>query len=77
MGKHLCGHGPRCNRLDPETGHIKQYTTADGLANNFINVSFRDREGALWFGTLQGFRDSFHDKSRQHRRRPSSSARFA
>ena len=24
------------------------------MANNFINVSFRDREGALWFGTLQG-----------------------
>jgi signal transduction histidine kinase len=42
------------DRLDPANGHIKHYTEADGLANNFVNVAFRDRHNALWFGTLQG-----------------------
>lgn len=42
------------DELDPATGHVRHYTTADGLANNNVNVSFRDRSGALWFGTLDG-----------------------
>ena len=27
---------------------------ADGLPNGFVNVAYRDRNNALWFGTLQG-----------------------
>jgi signal transduction histidine kinase len=42
------------DRLDPATGHIKHFTTADGLANNQVFTSFRDRLGALWFGTNTG-----------------------
>jgi ligand-binding sensor domain-containing protein len=48
------GTGRGVDKLDPATGHIRHYTTADGLANSFINVSFRHRDGSLWFGTLQG-----------------------
>lgn len=48
------GTGRGIDKLDPATGHIKHYTTADGLANSFINVGFRYHDGSLWFGTLQG-----------------------
>jgi ligand-binding sensor domain-containing protein/signal transduction histidine kinase len=33
---------------------IRRYSTADGLASDSILVSYRDRGGALWFGTEQG-----------------------
>ncbi|HEY6333529.1 MAG TPA: two-component regulator propeller domain-containing protein, partial [Blastocatellia bacterium] len=46
------GHG--VDKLDPATGRVQHITKADGLPNSFVNVSFRDDEGSLWFGTLQG-----------------------
>ena len=48
------GTGRGLDKLDPSTGHIKHYSTADGLPNSFISVAFRQRDGSLWFGTLQG-----------------------
>jgi ligand-binding sensor domain-containing protein/signal transduction histidine kinase len=43
------------DRLDPKTGGVKRYTSADGLVgSSHWGVAFRDRHGALWFGTLQG-----------------------
>jgi ligand-binding sensor domain-containing protein/two-component sensor histidine kinase len=48
------GTGRGLDKLDPATGHIRHYSTADGLANSFVNVSFRRADGSLWFGTLQG-----------------------
>lgn len=42
------------DRLDLSTGRIKRYTIADGLAANESQVSYRDRQGALWFGTWNG-----------------------
>jgi len=43
------------DRLDPKTGRVKRYTSADGLVgSSHWGVAFRDRQGALWFGTLQG-----------------------
>ena len=53
-GRIYLGTGIGVDRLDPSTGHIKRYTTADGLANSYVNVAYRDRHGALWFGTMQG-----------------------
>jgi signal transduction histidine kinase/streptogramin lyase len=44
------GHG--VDRLDPTTGGIKHFTTADGLARGEQNVAGRDRQGGLWFGSL-------------------------
>lgn len=43
------------DRLDPTTGGIKHYTSADGLvSSSHWGSAFRDRGGNLWFGTLQG-----------------------
>jgi signal transduction histidine kinase len=53
-GRIYVGTGIGVDRLDPETGRIKRYTIAEGLPNSFVNVAYRDRNGALWFGTLQG-----------------------
>ncbi len=45
------GTGRGVDRLDPETGRVRRYTSADGLAGSRIRLAFRDREGSLWFGT--------------------------
>jgi ligand-binding sensor domain-containing protein/two-component sensor histidine kinase len=43
------------DRLDPDTGWIKHYTSADGLVgSSHWGTAFRDRAGDLWFGTLEG-----------------------
>jgi hypothetical protein len=46
------GHG--VDRLDPTTGRIRHYTSADGLARGEPGVASRDCQGALWFGSLLG-----------------------
>ena len=53
-GRIYVGTGIGVDRLDPQTGQIKRYSIADGLPNSFVNVAYRDRDNALWFGTLQG-----------------------
>jgi ligand-binding sensor domain-containing protein/signal transduction histidine kinase len=53
-GRIYVGTGIGVDRLDPQTGRVKRYTIADGLPNGFVNVAYRDRSNALWFGTLQG-----------------------
>jgi signal transduction histidine kinase len=41
--------------LDPTTGAIKHYTSTDGLvSSSHWGSAFRDHDGNLWFGTLQG-----------------------
>jgi ligand-binding sensor domain-containing protein/signal transduction histidine kinase len=42
------------DRFDLATNRIKRYTIADGLAANESQVAYRDRQGALWFGTWNG-----------------------
>jgi signal transduction histidine kinase/ligand-binding sensor domain-containing protein len=42
------------DRVSLETDVIRHFSTADGLAADFINAAFRDRNGALWFGTPNG-----------------------
>jgi signal transduction histidine kinase/ligand-binding sensor domain-containing protein len=44
--------GRGVDRLEPATGRIKHYTTADGLvpAGSDNQEAFCDREGRLWFG---------------------------
>ena len=53
-GRIYIGTGISIDRLDPESGRVKRFTMADGLPNSFVNVAYRDRNNALWFGTLQG-----------------------
>ena len=41
------------DRLDPETGRIERYTSAE-LPWTRPTATYRDRHGALWFGSLLG-----------------------
>jgi len=54
MGRIYAGTGKGVDRLDPSTGRIKHFSTADGLAHGELRSAFRDRTGNLWFGTTQG-----------------------
>ena len=53
-GRIYVGHGRGVDRLDPETGRIRHYTTADGLPLGRLLVALRDRSGDVWFGTTHG-----------------------
>lgn len=48
------GTGRGVDKLDPATGYIRHYTTADGLVSSYVFVAFREHDNSLWFGTLQG-----------------------
>ena len=49
-GRIYVGTGHGVDRLDVATGNVKHYTTEDGVPKGVIEVAFRDRSGALWFG---------------------------
>ena len=42
------------DRLDPATGRVRAFGSAQGLPNAVVACAARDRDGALWFGTLDG-----------------------
>ena len=42
------------DRIMPETGQIRHFSTSDGLSGDFVNAAFRDKNDALWFGTSNG-----------------------
>ncbi len=44
----------RVDRLDPQTGRVRHFNTADGLPAGDLTVAFRDRHGAVWFGSYNG-----------------------
>lgn len=46
--------GRGVDALDPVSGRLRHYTTADGLVRGDVQLAFRDREGALWFGGSRG-----------------------
>ncbi len=46
--------GRGIDRLQPSTGQIRTYTSADGLLGGSYRHAYRDRQGALWFGTTEG-----------------------
>jgi len=54
FGRIYIGSGQGVDRLDPATGAVKHFTTADGLPRGEIFVSYRDLAGGLWFGSNQG-----------------------
>lgn len=53
-GRIYAGTGRGVDRLDPETGYIRHFTSDDGLAKGEVRVSLRDRNNHLWFVTEQG-----------------------
>src|SRR5207244_3869533 len=40
--------------LDPETGRVRHFDVADGLASGDVMASICDRNGTLWFGAKNG-----------------------
>jgi len=50
-GRIYFGTGRGIDRLDPETGQVKHYTSADGVPHTELYYSFRDPAGTLWFST--------------------------
>lgn len=53
-GRLYVGGSRGVDQLDPDTGQIRHFTTADGLPRGLFRAAFRDRGGALWFGTTGG-----------------------
>jgi ligand-binding sensor domain-containing protein/two-component sensor histidine kinase len=45
------GTGRGLDRLDPQTGHFRHYTAADGLLVGKVTSAFRDSHGVLWFAS--------------------------
>jgi len=54
QGRVYAGTTKGVDRLDPRTGHIRHFSTANGLAHGEFTSAFRDRSGSLWFATKQG-----------------------
>ena len=54
QGRIYLGTGRGLDELNPETGRVKHFTTADGLASGGFLSAFRDRNGTLWFGMHGG-----------------------
>jgi signal transduction histidine kinase len=52
-GRIYVGTGRGIDRLNSE-GNIEHFTSAGGVAQSPPDVAFRDRQGALWFGTRRG-----------------------
>ena len=40
--------------FDPATGHVRHFSTADGLPEGTVVAAFGDRHGVMWFGTTTG-----------------------
>lgn len=53
-GRILVGTARGVDRLDPETGGIRWFSTADGLPNSVLHACLRTAGGSIWFGTLHG-----------------------
>ncbi|MGH9803368.1 MAG: two-component regulator propeller domain-containing protein, partial [Blastocatellia bacterium] len=53
-GRIYASTGRGVDRLDPDTGDIRHFTSDDGLAKGEVRVSLRDRNNHLWFVTEHG-----------------------
>jgi ligand-binding sensor domain-containing protein/two-component sensor histidine kinase len=42
------------DRLEPATGRMEHFTTADGLAPGLFRAALRDHQGTIWFGMTGG-----------------------
>jgi len=53
-GRVYAGTGRGIDRLDPDTGQVRHFGNADGIAFGSVPaVAYRDRQGALWFGSMR------------------------
>lgn len=51
VGRIYFGTGRGLDRLDLATGHIRHFTTADGLVGDQVNHCLKDRQGNIWVAT--------------------------
>src|SRR5262249_43025321 len=42
------------DQLDLTTGHIRHFTTSDGLAGDHVNSCMKDSHGYIWVATING-----------------------
>lgn len=42
------------SRIDADTDEVRVFSTADGLAADFVQFAYRDSKGVMWFGTSNG-----------------------
>jgi signal transduction histidine kinase/ligand-binding sensor domain-containing protein len=54
FGRMYIGTVRGIDRISPDTNQILHFSTADGLADDFVTVAFREQNGTLWFGTRNG-----------------------
>jgi signal transduction histidine kinase/streptogramin lyase len=54
FGNIYAGTARGIDRISPDASRVKHFSISDGLAGDFVATSFRDRSGALWFGTPNG-----------------------
>jgi ligand-binding sensor domain-containing protein/two-component sensor histidine kinase len=54
QGRIYVGTGRGLDQLNVDTGHIRHFTTTDGIASGAFMSAFRDHNGTLWFGTHGG-----------------------
>jgi signal transduction histidine kinase/streptogramin lyase len=54
QGRIYAATGKGVDRLEPNTGHIRHFSSANGLPHGEFRSAFRDRNGSLWFATTQG-----------------------
>jgi signal transduction histidine kinase/ligand-binding sensor domain-containing protein len=53
-GRIYVSTGRGVDQLDPLTSRVRTFTTEEGLAPGPMVAAYRDRTGALWFGTFGG-----------------------
>jgi ligand-binding sensor domain-containing protein/signal transduction histidine kinase len=53
FGRIYLGTKDGVDRIDPDTGRVRNYTSEDGLGNEEIADIFPDAQGVLWFTALQ------------------------
>jgi len=54
FGRIYVGSWRGLDRLNPDTGQVENFTTADGLPQSYVQIAYRDRRNILWFGTGNG-----------------------
>ncbi len=54
FGRIYIGTGRGLDKLNPVTGQVENFTTANGLPASLVEVAYRDHKNNLWFSTPNG-----------------------
>jgi ligand-binding sensor domain-containing protein/signal transduction histidine kinase len=54
MGLLYLGTSRGVDRLDPETGHVRHFSSLEGVPYGGFTSAIRDRSGAIWFSSYRG-----------------------